>query len=275
MNDQNKWTIIYYCLDQERYGHIHKEVLKKSNPDANLLFADLSDYNLPKPYSNITSKAANDSDNKRTYEGNAFQQAAHNKYRKHVVWFQDKMIRDWLKNNFHKINTNNIAFAEWDVLISGKLPTIKIENEFICKRIFSPEGGDHWSYGKLNKWEQYKRFKEELDQASNKSKIKFKPTAIAPFSMFFCSVSFLKNLINPRFDCIFNEYNIFSELRIGTVAATCGVKFKTVEMPNNEAAGRKSVERLTNLESLKQINGFEGIYHPVKVKKNISKNDNT
>jgi hypothetical protein len=92
----NKWTIIYCYFNQP----IHEKYLKDSNPDSDIILADISN-NLPKKY----------------------------------AWRNtDKLVRQWLQKNIDKIHTNNIAIIEWDVLITKKLPDLNIDGIY-CKYI--------------------------------------------------------------------------------------------------------------------------------------------
>lgn len=89
-SDKYNWTIIYSDHNKE---FIHLEHLKNSNPNAQILLANI----------------ANKYDHKYAWRNN------------------DSILRQWIKNNISIIKHNNIALLEWDVLVTQKLPDIQID----------------------------------------------------------------------------------------------------------------------------------------------------
>lgn len=87
----NNWTVIY-CDHNNQF--IHLDHIKKSNPNAQILLADISDdYN----------------------------------YNKGDCWRNwDFLLREWLRDHICEIDNNNVAVLEWDVLITKELPNITI-----------------------------------------------------------------------------------------------------------------------------------------------------
>lgn len=107
----SNWTIIYTDHTKD---YIHLDHLQKSNPDAQILCADI--------FFGITEK----------------------KY----AWRNgDKTVRMWLQNNIGKIISNNIALFEWDVLVSTKLPDIDI-NGLYAKNVRKPDTDPNWPWFK-------------------------------------------------------------------------------------------------------------------------------
>lgn len=118
--EQYKWTIV--CNDHKN-EFIHSEHISKSNPEAQLILADISN--------------------------NHF--AAWRNY--------DCISREWFKNHFQEIKYSNIAVVEWDVLITEKLPNIYIDG-FIGKRKKTlPKHKNTWPWfkekSKLCEFEKY------------------------------------------------------------------------------------------------------------------------
>ena len=116
----NKWDIIQTFHNEP----IHLDHLKKSNPKANILLANISKYN---------------ADFKIKYR-----------------WRNsDIFIRRWIRDNRKDINSANIAIIEWDVLITQKLPDLNI-NGLLGKNI---QYQNNWYWFKeshlLGKYQQY------------------------------------------------------------------------------------------------------------------------
>lgn len=119
----NNWDIIYTFHIEP----IHLEHLQQSNPNANILLCDLSQYGL----------------------------FLNQKY----CWRNsDIFIRNWLRCNRSSITRNNIAIVEWDVLITKPLPDICVHG-LMCNNI--QHSYQEWYWFKESKLlsAKYEKFK--------------------------------------------------------------------------------------------------------------------
>jgi hypothetical protein len=228
--NKNNWTIIYHTADSQTCPHIHKAFYEKSNPSVNILYADGREYFLPNPYSSYQVKSVNSN-----YEINASLTALHScakdKIRRALIVNHDKFLRDWLKDNFDKINTNNIAFFEWDVLLNQKLPCIKVD-AIHAKYITNLTRPWHWMkhVAKINK---------------NIS------TGMAPFGAFYANRYFIEEMIDSKYDYLYNQ-DLFCEARLTVLANLTQTKIvKDEKILCGKLQGREVVT---------------GCFHPVKSK---------
>lgn len=227
----NKWTIIYHTADSNICPHIHKSFYEKSNPSANILFADGQDYYLPKPYSDHKVKDVNHG-KKNNPDKWALHTVAGDKLRVILVRNHDKFLRDWLKDNFDKITTNNIAFFEWDVLLNKELPSINVKG-FLVKKISNIDR--HWSW-----IEDVKKFDEKIN------------TGIVPFGTFYTNKDFVKQMIDSKYDYLYDQ-DLFCEARLTIMANFLN---QNIVEYNEIFAGGENAQSETGAN--------EGCFHPVK-----------
>ena len=197
MMTNSDWTIIYHTTDSVFFPHIHKNFYEKSNPSANILYADGRNYYLPKPKSSIQAKDVNQ------MEGIDLNKPAmrtlDNNLKRILVRNHDKLLRDWLRDNFDKIKTNNVAFFEWDVLLNKKLPSMVISDLYI-KCITNINKPWYWM--------------KEISKYNNTLSIS---TGLQPFGAFYANKNFVEQMINSKYDSLYNE-NLFCECRLTILA---------------------------------------------------------
>jgi hypothetical protein len=189
---QTDWTIIYHTADSQICPHIHRFFYEKSNPLANILYADGKEYFLPHPHSSYQVKNINlgiEIDTQTT----ALDFCKGDKLRSFMIHNHDKYLRDWLKDNFNKITTNNVALFEWDVLLNKQLPSIKV-NGIHIKHITNTKKPWPWmnQVAKINK---------------NIS------TGMAPFGVFYTNRYFIEQMIDEKYDYLYNQ-DLFCEARL-------------------------------------------------------------
>lgn len=176
--DYSEWTVVY---NDHSNSYIHLDAIKNSNPTAQILLGDLS--------SNLS---------------------------KHYCWRNsDNLIRNWLRNNISQIKNNKVAILEWDVLVTQKLPDIKLVGA-MGKHIHKPTKNNGWKWFKeINKLEEYKKY----------------AIGIAPLGILFIDRGSILSLIDSKFDDIFNK-NIFCELRLPTILNSLDINISQYPMPN-------------------------------------------
>lgn len=240
----NRWTIVYHTSDSKYFPHIHENYIVDSNPDADILLADGSKYHLPQPYSNFTVRDVNELNQiKYTASSSALKICRDSELNLIVVRNHDKFLRDWLVDNYSKIETNNIAFFEWDVIVNETLPDIYIKGV----------------YSKFKRDSRWCWFSECRNIFSD---IKY---SAPPFAAYFTSKKFIKKMINSKYDEMYNS-NIFCEARISALIHDTKVKitsckdtyFKNIHIPEENKIFKKS-------DILKG-----GIFHPIKKPINLT-----
>lgn len=256
--NKNDWTIIYHTADSSLCPHIHSSFYEKSNPSANILHADGREYFLPTPYSSYKVKDVN-----YNIEVDFSKMALHDsngdELRSMLVRNHDKFLRNWLKDNFHMITTNNVAFFEWDVLLNKELPHIKIEG-FNC-----------WSQAKIrdvssknyaNKKTKFLGYcKEALKYEKNIERF------VAPFAGFYTTKDFIEQIISSKYDYLY-ELDIFCEVRMSILTYLTNVKLETNRTIFNGDAILTIAKRALELDQ-KYKNENEvpiGCFHPIKQK---------
>jgi len=193
----SKWTIIYSDFQHQ---YLHLKHLEKSNPDAQILLADISN-DLPTI----------------------------------MVWRNnDRYIREWLRNNYHKILHNNIAFVEWDVLITINLPNINV-----CGFI-----GKHLQRPGINEWVWF----NEIDRLG---KYKTHAMGAAPFAIQFMDKEAVNTWMSNEYDDIYAK-DIFCELRVPTIMNYAGIKMSEYSLP------------FVEWHTIKYNKNIPGIYHAIK-----------
>jgi hypothetical protein len=120
-SDKYKWTIIY---SDHNNKFIHLDYLTRSNPDSQILLADIS-----------------------------------NNYDPKFCWRNgDFLIRQWLQKYIDIVHHNNIALLEWDVLVSQTLPSIQVDG-LIGKNVKYRDKNPKWPWFKeidrLDNYSQY------------------------------------------------------------------------------------------------------------------------
>lgn len=197
---QNKWTIIYTSRHTDGC-FLHLDHIIKSNPYAQILTIDFT-YN--------------------------------------YGWLNpDKTIRKWMSQNISKIKHNNVAFIEYDVLITKSLPDIKLNN-ILYGRILSDKNWVWW---------------KEIDKLKH-----LKPYAcsIQVFAMYMMSRNCLNFYLDKQYDFLY-EQDIIGELRFPTIMNHNGVQISEYPYMNNCHWG-KDVEYDINIPDY---------YHPVKTKVDV------
>lgn len=227
------WTIIYHTADSQICPHIHRYFYEKSNPEANILYADGREYFLPDPHSSHRVKDVN-SGSKLDISKTALQSVKKDKLRQTLVFNHDKYLRDWLKDNFHKITTNNVAFFEWDVLLNKELPPVNIDALHV-KCITNTE---------KNSWFWMKDIKK-IDKNIS--------TGVAPFGTFYANKYFIEQMIDEKYDYLYDQI-LFCEARLRVLAEL--TQTKIVE------------EKKIHIEALEGEEVPVGCFHPVKSKIN-------
>ena len=229
----NKWTVIYHTADPERYPHIHKDRLLKSNPKANILLADCSKYKLPavfSQYRHLTPRIIN----KEFPESSGFSPT---KIRNCIRNNHDKFIRDWARDNLPKITTNNVALIEWDVLVNKPFPNLKMEGA--SSKFFK---ADHrWCW-----MAQEHRLQEFKDSAFG----------LTPFAVLLFNKECIKEWVKEKYDSLY-ERDIFCELRIGTIMNYSNNLQGQIKLPNIRLPGEK-------IKFSKETLLTEDFFHPVK-----------
>lgn len=237
----NKWTIIYYTADTSICPHIHGSFYKKSNPSANILHADGREYLLP----NSTYRVKDiNSSSKPNVKERALKDSRKDKLRHKLVRNNDKFLRDWIKDNYHTITTNNVAFFEWDVLLNKQLPDINIRNM------------KAWNATSVRNAKKWQWLKEILEHEKNVN------TTVCPFAGFYLSKNFIKQMISSKYDYLY-ELDIFCEARLSILAHLIEAKPET----DREIFNQKNP--LEKPESLKlQYKNIDevptGCFHPIK-----------
>lgn len=168
---------------------------------------------------------------------------------KEIAWRNsDNIIRKWIQKHYSKITYNNIAILEYDVYCNQRLPNFFITNEFYARTVNYHSINSKW------RWFDTQRIggaKPLIDCGYKEYLIGF-----APFGIIMTGRYAISQLINSKYDNIY-QYDIISEVRVGTILNSCGIKFQPYEMPNV----------LVNLPE-SHIFDFsqQSIFHPVKHK---------
>jgi hypothetical protein len=209
MSKNNSWTIFYSFHDTP----IHLSSLRLSNPEANII-----------PL-NIT-----------------------NNFSQHFAWRNsDNLVRDRIKEHIDSIRSQNIAIAEYDVLIKEQLPDINVDAVY-CKKIMRLNQNKNWHWFK------------EINRLGS-----LEPFALGLFPMgfFILNIEHIKCWLDSKYDFLYEE-NIFCELRLGTILNHAGFPIKEYNYSNILT---RSALKHQNLEESIFINRQNSrIYHPVKNK---------
>ena len=238
---RTEWTIIYHTADTHVCPHIHKDFYEKSNPDANILYADGREYTLPNPYSSHKVKDVNSNCGIDT-SVSAMEAVKKGSLRSKLVVNHDKFLRDWLRDNFHRITTDNIALYEWDVLLNNTLPVMEVNA--IHVRI---SDGKHPSLGKV------KKFNKNISKG------------MAPFGAFYANKHFIEQMIDVRYDYLYDQ-DLFCEARLTVLAHLTQTEILQDRQIITEPPGLQ----LNNIEKTMASVEFEnfemprGCFHPIK-----------
>jgi hypothetical protein len=227
------WTIIYHTADSQICPHIHRSFYEKSNPSANILYADGREYFLPDPCSSHQVKDVN-SGSKLDISETALKSTKKNKLKRFMILNHDKYLRDWLKDNFRKITTNNVAFFEWDVLLNKELPPINIDSLHV--KFITNRGKRPWYWMK---------HVDRIDKNIS--------TGVAPFGTFYANKYFVEQMIDAKYDYLYDQ-SLFCEARLRVLAEL--TQTKIVE------------EKKIHLRALEGEEVPAGCFHPVKSKIN-------
>lgn len=164
---KNKWTIIN--TSNVNGNFIHLEYLSKSNPNAQIMTMDWSKYNIE------------------------------------TGWLEcDKVLRKWVYENIDKIQNENIAFVEYDVLITKELPDIESKN-FLYATIFSPPDWHGW---------------QDVDKLGH---LKNYAKSVQVFGMYMMSRNCLDFYLDSEYDFLYSE-KMSCELRFPTIMNYNGVE---------------------------------------------------
>jgi hypothetical protein len=202
--NESSWTVIYTFHKE----CLHYDHLVKSNPQAYNMICNIS-----------------------------------NNYTKKYAWRNsDKLIREWLKNNITKIQTNNIAILEWDTLITKKMPeTMEIDGVY-AKYIRH--------YEKYPNWYWFKD-KPKLNHLSKYA------CGLLSFGFLLLNIKAAECIIDKQFDFLYEE-DIFCELRLGTIFNYSNIPMTEIVFPNI-LEGQKKIT----------VSDKGDYYHPVKYKINL------
>lgn len=245
---KENWTIIYYTADASVFPFIHKSFYEKSNPSANILYADGREYFLPRPHSSYKVKDVN-SNVVVDFSKMALHDSRRDRLRYILVRNNDKFLRDWLKDNFHMITTTNVAFFEWDVLLNKQLPNTNV-NGFTSWR--SAERSH-------SNWSKWPWLKETVRHGKN---IK---TVVSPFGGFYSTRDFVKEMISSKYDYLYNK-DIFCESRTSILVNIIDVKTEEDKEIFNQPSPINKPEFLNReYENIDEVP--IGCFHPIK--KNI------
>ena len=240
---KNSWTIIYHTADSSVCPHIHHSFYEKSNPSANILYADGREYFLPTPYHSKKVKNIN-LGVEIDFSKMARQDSREDELRNTMIHNHDKFLRDWIKDNIHKITTNNVAFFEWDVLLNKELPLTRIEGLHFWNAL-PPGHSMVWGDDILNR-------------------VKDVETLVSPFAGFYTNKDFIEQMISDKYDYLY-EQDIFCEVRISILAHLTGVKPETNREIFNQPNPLKKPESL-NREYKNKDKVPIGCFHPIKQK---------
>lgn len=149
----------------------------------------------------------------------------------------DRTIRDWWKENGHRVKSDYVWFFEWDALIRCNLSKIYLNYDIHCAypRI---HGIHDWQW-----WRHISRLPKKLHRYSR---------GMVPFGNFAIKTSAMDRIADVEWDGLFNA-EIYSELRFPTLAHYLGLQI--IQEPSMRYCGHIP------------INGSitkEGIFHPVK-----------
>lgn len=237
----NDWTIIYHTADSSVCPHIHRSFYEKSNPSANILYADGREYFLPNPYTLNKVKEIN-LNVEIDFSKMAIVDSCKDELRSTMINNHDKFLRDWLKDNIHMITTNNVAFFEWDVLLNKELPLTRIEGLNFWNTI-SPRRSKAWGEYILNLNKNVKKL-------------------VSPFAGFYTNKDFIEQMISDKYDYLY-EQNIFCESRISILAYLTGVKLERNKGIFSQKHPLKKPECL-NREYKSENEVPTGCFHPIK-----------
>lgn len=201
-SDKYNWTIIYSDYKKEL---LHLDHLKNSNPDATILVCDISQYSFL--------------DSKYCWKNN------------------DALIRNWIRANRHLIKTPNILLIEWDVLVTKKLPPIKVDG-LMVKNIHSPV---------TNNWYWFKE--SNLLGPYQKNRI-----GITPFGVMMMNQNCIDTWIDHEFDPLYCA-NINCELRFPTLINSRQIPISQIPFSMPNVSATKS-----------EYKNIPDIYHPIKQK---------
>lgn len=206
---KNNWTIIYCSNHKGEY--IHEKHLLKSNPNAQILKLDFR-----------------------------------NNYPSEIIWKQcDLIVRPWLKENKDKIEHNNIAIVEYDVLITKEFPDITLDNEVLAKRVLCPvKNSWWWFFGDKNKL----------------GYLKENACAINFFCFFVMSKNCIDYWIDSRYDFLYDNVDMQCELRMPTILKSNGVNIR-----RGDDSLMYNIHCMVDTgEDLEFDRNHLGFYHPVK-----------
>jgi hypothetical protein len=203
---KNNWTVI--ACSNHKNEYLHLKYLKESNPDAQIIKLDFTN---PNP----------------------------------LAGFQcDMIVRDWFLSKPSRINNikyNNVALVEYDVLITQRLPDIKLNNELLCHKKMIPETSAIW-----RNWPHILRLEEWKKYA----------VGCMPFSLYFMSKNCLDILINKKYDQIYKE-RMCCEVRLPSILNRNKIKIESHPSLRN-------IKFIENNKSLEFNINTPGLYHPVK-----------
>lgn len=211
------WTIVYYSHTE----HLHAEHIRASNPDAQLLCLDTS-----------------------------------NTIPKGVVWRAgDRLARRALQRAFSSIKHENILVIAWDVLLSARLPELKlsgVQGSITPTPLLSAA----WMW-----WHE-----AELLPPPLRTHI----LGLVPLCVFAIDKASLWKILDPRFDEVF-ERDIMSELRFPTVCSFLKIPVSTFDPalfpPERILKSTTPKDIASYLHTFKEeIAEVPGLYHPVKFK---------
>jgi hypothetical protein len=139
-----------------------------------------------------------------------------------------------LKDNFHKITTNNVAFFEWDVLLNKELPPVNIDALHV--KFITNTGENPWFW-----MQDVKKIYKNIS------------TGVAPFGTFYANKYFVEQMIDEKYDYLYDQ-SLFCEARLTILANLTQTKIVQ--------------EKKIHIGAIEGEEVPAGCFHPVKIKIN-------
>ncbi len=165
----------------------------------------------------------------------------------------DRFVRKALQQAFSSIQHENILVIAWDVLLTMALPDTHIKGVH-APNVPTVENAPTWMW-----WREVERLPPPLRRHK---------VGVVPFCVFAIDRASLWNILDPRFDELF-ERDIISELRFGSLCSFLGIpisKLDTDLFRNDRILRSTTPGEITEYMRRfgDEISTVPGLYHPVK-----------